>query len=299
MRACLKQKMKTALRRLITASADRVAEEIVSGSLQVNTVLAEFPRSGGSFLFFVLNHVLEHKDQLCIANPHIYSSLRSSLDLDQSTSNLAMASGLMEITTSHGCRVLKTHAAHQPRFRSIICLYREPMCVMKSYYRYLIANGCNDYQHLNQLITCSQRGLPSWLTFYRSYAAAPKDSRIYFLNYADLCSHPVEAIEHALLGVFGLGLSSTGVERVRTISAVSYGQRLEDLVIRHDPRTCQGHRFIRSQAPIGHPLEEIQIPLHLSTECEKMMRWLHGSSAAHEDTVHEDTVHGEVSTDRR
>ncbi len=287
MREFLKQKAKTSLRRLVATCADKIAGEIVSGSLQVNTVLTEFPKSGGSFLCFVLNHLLENRDQLCVPNPHIYSCLRSSLDLDQSTSSLAMVSGLMEINTKHGCRVLKTHAHHEPRFRSIICLYREPLSVMTSDYRHLMANGCGDYQHLNQLITCKQRGMPAWLDFYRSYAAAPKDSRIYFLNYAELCSHPVQAIEHALLGVFGLALNGAGKERVSMISGISYGQDLEDIVISHDPRMCFEHRFIRSQASIGHSLAEVRIPTDLSIQCETMMDWLNGSSTVIRETASE------------
>ncbi|MCP9884156.1 sulfotransferase domain-containing protein [Synechococcus sp. ATX 2A4] len=279
MKAFLKQKLKTAARMMINAGAERIAEEIISGSVQVNTVLAEFPRSGGSFLFFVLNHLLENRDQLCVANPHIYASLRSSLDLDQSTSSLAKASGLMKIDSNNGCRVLKTHARHKTQFRSIICLYREPLCVMKSYYRFLIASGCSDYQNLNQLITCRHHGLPAWLDFYRSYAAAPQGSRIYFLNYADLCANPVQDIEDVLLGVFGLGLNQAGRECVGRISSVSYGQRLEEIVISHDPRMSCERRLIRSQSPLGQTSDELEMPADLSIQCEEMMGWLNGSSA--------------------
>jgi len=259
---------------LLYACASRVAFEIESGHLQLSPVLAEYPKSGGSLLFFVLTQLVRRSNIYCEELPHIYSSKRFNLDIDQSSSPIARAS-VMAMRPHAPFSPLKTHSSFDQRYRSVICLFREPLGLMKSYFRFLKMHGFDEYPSFADLLFCRRNGLPGWLSFHESYLEAPLDRLIYFCEYHPLIMDPCLQLNRLLRGVYGLMLNESGERFVNDAFRFDYGRDLENDVCAADPRRCSAHRFIGSRWPIPGDLEVL--PAELEEQCIGMLNRLRGA----------------------
>lgn len=270
--------MKTYLKLLANKSisliANIVADEWNAGQLQLTPVLAEFPKSGGSIVFTVLNFIVDNSDELCSPSPHIYSCTNYGVDLDRATSPVALASALY---ARNHCPlgVIKTHSLFRKEFRYAICLYREPMAAMRSYYRYLQRGGNNQYKDLSELVSCTQRGIPAWIRFYQSYLNAPQHCHMYFCQFEQFTSSPISFFNNILRTVYGIALKDEACSLITSISSIEHGKCHEDLAIQADPRKSIQSRFIGSDSFIPHG--SIQIPINLQSECEKILARLSSS----------------------
>ena len=270
----LRAGMVKASSRLLYACASRVAVEIESGHLQLSPVLAEYPKSGGSLLFFVLTHLVRRSNVFCNELPHIYSSTRVNLDIDQSSSPVARASA-MAMRPFAPFPPLKTHSVFDKRFRSAICLFREPLGLMRSYFRFLKMHGSNEYSSFPDLLFCHRNGLSAWLSFYETYLEAPPSSLIYFCEYDPMVKSPCLQINKLLRSVYGLMLNDEGGEFVSEDFRLEYGQEFESDVIAADPRRSSAGRFIGSRTPISGDLQDL--PAEFKDQCSAMLYRLRGA----------------------
>lgn len=270
----MKTYLKSLAKKSISLIANIVAEEWVAGQLQLTPVLAEFPKSGGSIIFTVLNFIVANYGELCVPSPHIYSCTNYGVDLDRARSQLALASALY---ARNHCPigVIKTHSLFRNEFRYAICLYREPMAVMRSYYRYLQSKGTNYYKDLAELLCCQERGIPAWISFYNSYINAPKACHLYFCQFELFASSPILFFDSILKVVYGVTLKEESHSLIASMSNIEYGKHYEDLVIQADPRKSSKIRFIGSSSFI--PGSSAQIPIELQKECEKIFAMLRTS----------------------
>jgi len=246
--------------RILLGVANTAAMEVESGYFQLCPVLAEYPKSGGSLLFFLLTHLIRNREKYCNEMPHIYPTKGVNVDLDQSTSSVARAAALF-FAPSSPFPPVKTHSVFDPRYRSVVCLFRDPLSVMKSYFRYQKTRGDNQYKTLIELIYCQKRGISAWLDFYDSYLNASLGSLIYFCDFSSIISSPVPRLDDILQCVYGLKLNSTGVEFIQQAIQIQYGQELENRVLLADPRRTDMYRFIGSSASIPDDIDSLPPPL--------------------------------------
>lgn len=264
----MKGYLKLIAKKSISLIANIVADQWNAGQLQLTPVLAEFPKSGGSIVFTVLNFIVDNSDELCAPSPHIYSCTSYGVDLDRATSPVALASALY---ARNHCPlgVVKTHSLFRNEFRYAICLYREPMAVMRSYYRYLQRGGNNQYKDLSELASCPQRGIPAWIQFYQSYLSASQHCHLNFCQFEQFASSPISFFNNILRTVYGIVLKDEACSLIARISSIEHGKLHEDIAIQADPRKSIQSRFIGSDSFI--PDVSMQIPIDLQSECEKIL----------------------------
>lgn len=264
----MKSLLKKIAKNSVASIAYAIADEWVKGQLQLTPVLAEFPKSGGSIVFTILNFIVAKSSKLCDPVPHIYSCTNYGVDLDRAQTSLALASSLhARVYAPLG--VVKTHSRFRNDFRYVICLYREPLAVMRSYYRYLLRGGNSDYRDLSALIECKKLGIESWIDFHESYLAASTNSHIFFCRFEAFTASPAQFFNDILISVYGLELKPEAHAIVERISKIHYGQYYENLVIQHDPRKRYSERFIGSRARI--PCQNADIPEALRIRCENVL----------------------------
>lgn len=251
----------------------KVAFEIESGFFQLTPVLAEYPKSGGSLLFFVIDHLIRRAEEFCDEVPHIYAAQRYGIDIDQCTTHIACASAMI-MSRYAPLSPVKTHSLFDPRFRSVICLFRDPMAVMRSYFRHFKMHGSNEYDNLSELIFCRENGLSAWIRFYESYLNSTLNSLVFFCDYAKLTDSPASQVDILLQSVYGLSLNEKGMQQVGRLFNLGYGTQLEDLVLGADPRRIYGGRFIRSRLPIKGDFDSL--PAHFLDQCTSIQNRLRG-----------------------
>lgn len=259
----------------ILGLANRVSREIESGYYQIAPVLAEYPKSGGSYLFFTLTHLIRNHKVYCDPVPHIYPSKRFSVDLDQATSSIARVSALRLIPSSP-FPPLKTHTTYDSRYRSVLCLYRDPLSLMRSYYRFLTNRRLSSFSCLKELLYCNEYGIPAWLAFYKSYLDADLGSLIYFCDYTNLVNSYEAVIDDILRCIYGFSLNSEGVLFIRKTSTIDYGKKLEDRLSLSDPRRNELQRFIGSKTQVPGDMECLPDELH--EKCQYMLARLRNQS---------------------
>lgn len=168
-------------------------------------LIAEYPKCGGSMLVAILANIL---------NSDNYSDFYS---ID---SNYAHS---QEILTYYDSRnfesylpnvnLAKTHLPFSFKFKTIICLYRNPLDAIKSYYIMLRSYGRLKDMTLDEF-ALSPLGIDKYIKFYESYLKAPQSTKIVFISYEDIVSGKLFSLYVALKYLCGRSYQLSLIESV-------------------------------------------------------------------------------------
>ena len=177
-----------------------------NSGIERHVILAEFPKCGGTYLHSILNTLLSYENNEI--NYSNISTFANGLDLDM-IKPVRYKSVINSYTQKQ--LLIKTHKVYSNSFHKIICLYRDPVEVFKSFYN-MKKSYFNDELTFSTFIR-GKGGVNSYIDFYKSYLNTPPYVRIMFVNYKDLISK-TETIKDILYFTFGVSIEDKVIESV-------------------------------------------------------------------------------------
>ena len=97
--------------------------------IERHVILAEFPKCGGTYLHSILNTLISNENKNI--NYSNISTFSNGIDLDMIKPN-RYRSVINSYTQKQ--LLIKTHQQYSKSFHKVICLYRDPIEVFKSFY---------------------------------------------------------------------------------------------------------------------------------------------------------------------
>lgn len=145
-----------------------------------HVILAEYPKCGGTYLHSLINQILLNtfsEKKVTYVNNHI-ATLNISPDLDMLPRN-----NLCEPINHFSFQplLLKTHQNYNKQMTYVICLYRDPLESLVSYY-----NMLSSYHSMSQSFekfVKGRYGIERYCNFYSSYLRSSQSNRMLFINY--------------------------------------------------------------------------------------------------------------------
>ena len=141
--------------------------------------------------------------------------------------------------------VVKTHMNYVSTFNKVICLYRDPVDVFKSYF-----NMLKSYDLINESFykfIRGQKGVKNYIKFYESYLNAPQSSRILFVNYQNIV-HEVNTVKDILFLMFGVVISYEKIEAIMQYKKKEAAISIEDKYQEYDLRSQNSNfKFINNR----------------------------------------------------
>ncbi len=179
---------------------------LANSGIERHIVLAEFPKCGGTYLHSILNTLISYENKNF--NYSNISTFSKGMDLDMIKPNR-----YRNVINSYTQKqlLIKTHQHYSKCFHKVICLYRDPIEVFKSFY-----NMRKSY--LNNKLTFSRfirgkSGVKSYIKFYQTYLNTPQKVRIMFVDYKDVISK-TETIKDILYFIFGILIDEKEIEKI-------------------------------------------------------------------------------------
>jgi len=228
-----------------------------------DTYIVEFPKSGVTWLTFLLSNMIIKENDLD-THLNFFNSNDFVIDIHTSKKDLYLK---VEKT---GYRILKSHATYNPYYRKVIYLWRDPKSVMKSYYR--MVTGLGDFNgSFLQFVQSDEYGIQSWIDHISDWLRkSGMNQRIYFINYEDLIKNPEEELGR-LLGAIGWKVKPESLSYAIENSNKSNMQKLEDERFKNDirwqmDRAASDYRFVGNEAKIENEAEAVAYIEKISNE---------------------------------
>lgn len=135
-------------------------------------------------------------------------------------------------------KFIKSHSEYTSRYKNVIYIVRDPLSVMKSYYRYNINLGIwkGDFE---EFVLKSPYGLKNWMSHLESWLKNSNNGfRLHLVKYEDLVDSPLNTLSDLLTNL-GIVLDEKILKQSISYSSVSEMRQSEDLFRRYNP----GYRF--------------------------------------------------------
>lgn len=216
-------------------SVDRVIRGTVVGRHADDVYLASFPKSGNTWLRFVLGNLKVLVDKLNIeVDFHTINSLIPDVQLDRRLS--------MHRTSTVYPRIIKTHFPYASCYSGkAIYLYRNPQDVMVSYYYYLVDGKSKKFDSFSSFIRHERYGVYAWVRHSISWS----DLEVCSIGYESMKADPVAKI-HYILDYLGLKINDELISEAIANSSFEKMKELEQE--RGDPYAKNGvYEFVRKE----------------------------------------------------
>lgn len=184
-----------------------------------DTYLVSYPRSGNTWLSFILTNLLYP------ASPTTFENLE-----DRCPDIYVHTERALRSTPTPGLR--KSHEPFDARYAKVIYLVRDPRDVAMSYQRYLrkvraIPDELPPDVFLQKFLAGTWDTYGTWGSHVGSWLGAGLDeSRLLLIRYEDLHSRPRDVVT-SLAAFLGTGASASEIDRAVTLSDAESMRRLE------------------------------------------------------------------------
>lgn len=206
--------------------------------------VVEYPKSGITWLSFILANVMalrrgEGREVTFFNVSHFIPPVRKSRHIPVPRS-------------WPGFRIIKSHEPFNPLYGNVVYLVRDPVSVMRSFFRMQIGLGLYSGE-LDGFVRHGAYGVQAWRQHVRGWVEkTAADTRMYYLRFEDLRSDPVRTVG-MLLDAYGLRVSRDEIEMAVEKSDLDNMRRLEEQRIEMDVRRRvgrfgSGYRFVREGA---------------------------------------------------
>lgn len=178
--------------------------------------LVEFPKSGGTYLSFILNNIYillkkNEKESITFLQNHIIDIF---------------------IGDSEGRKIVFSHTYYNPYFKAVIYLLRNPFDVMVSYYNYERDYGGPMYKSDFRKFVKSV--IHEWKNHVNGWLLEPVQLGMHFLKYEDLLKNPVGEIKDIYQN-FGLNVDINIIEKALELSSIKNMKESEEFFKKHNP----------------------------------------------------------------
>lgn len=194
------------LKQLRNAAFHRFSKIDKQDQQYYNTIfIAEYPKCGGSMLIAIIANILLEAEPR--KHFSIYSNYAYSYDLNDYSHT---------INNSDWSRLpllAKTHLPYNPCLKRVICLYRNPLKAIKSYYMMLKTYNKVVGPDIDSF-ALSSLGIDKYIAFYKSYLKAPQSTRTAFISYEDIVNQDAHRLQIALKYLAGLRYERSAILKV-------------------------------------------------------------------------------------
>ena len=168
--------------------------------------IVSFPRSGNTWISFVLANIIIEKLELNI-EVNFFNIHGFIPDIHQGQ-DIPLDLGFFPFK-----RMIKSHSSFHPGYKNVIYLIRDPRSVMLSYYKYL--DGLGKFNNsLSTFIMDTNLGIGAWTDHVKGWLnGIVPGTRFRIFKYEDIKSRPDISISE-LAKLIGIGLSGNELQRV-------------------------------------------------------------------------------------
>ncbi len=173
-------------------------------------LLASFPRSGNTWLRFIISNILKIEGNF---NEEVdFNTIRYYAPEIRRNRKLEKAKIINNFPI-----FLKTHFPYNFKFKNYksVVIIRKPENVITSYYLYLKEESSKNLPHINKFIKHWRYGVPAWINFYKSWY----NHYDYLIRYEELLENPFEVIKNMYLN-FGYSLKEITIRKAIESSSV-------------------------------------------------------------------------------
>ena len=206
-----------------------------------DTFVASYPRSGSTWLRFLLFEILTK----CEA---------SFDDVNRYIPDVGLHGTAVPLMPNGG-RVIKTHEAYRPDYKRALYIVRDVRDVALSEYAYQKAQGwisCTFQEFLNAFVRGTVNGYGSWEEHVRGWLESPlaAGGNLILVRYSDLRRNTKASLSR-IIDFLGVDVDKQIVEQAIHHNSVQNMRKKEDRTpqIGYDPRTKsidEDKRFVRS-----------------------------------------------------
>jgi estrone sulfotransferase len=198
---------------------------------QDDVFLVSYPRSGNTWVRFLLANVIRHDT----AQPIDFHSVHSVIPDSEIPEHRKLIEALSDP------RIIKSHSTYDPRFPRVIYLLRDGRDVMISYYNYQTKQGRFEGS-LRDFLLSSRIPYGYWEEHVQSWLDARIRTEMLTVRFEDLLQDTRRELERM---VRFIGISTSPVTLEHAVRASSFDQmrRLEEA--RGRPYGGSAHRFVR------------------------------------------------------
>jgi len=208
----------------------KYAENIPNNPLHDDIYIVEFPKSGITWLSFILANV----DMLMsdTGTNITYFNIHKFIPDVHQLRGADIGNEKLEFLDR---RLIKSHASYNPYYYSVIYLLRNPFNVMKSFYRFRKNYGYSG--SFGQFIRLDKFGIDAWVSHVESWLYQHENSPqlLFVLKYEDLKKQKISKLQD-LYKNFGLKVDKNIFEEVFNITDIKNMRKTEQLYRKHNPR---------------------------------------------------------------
>lgn len=200
--------------------------------------LVEFPKSGVTYLSFLIANALKERDDEAIT---FYNHHKYVVDIHQ----LRGATISKNDYPLRGYRFIKSHSYHSPSYYFVIYILRNPFDVMLSYYYFMLSKGYRD--SFENFVLSKKHGIQNWVDHVEGWLIKNKDlaQRIHFIKYEDMVSNPRYELANLFKNI-GLIVDESKIERAIDASSKENMKSSEQLYTKYSPvYKSSGMNFVR------------------------------------------------------
>ena len=166
-------------------------------------------------------------------------------------------------------RMIKSHAEFNPNYNFVIYLARNPLDVMKSYFRFIKETSGPEFASFDEFCHSEKVGIPAWKRHVASWFEGKVIcQRVHLCRYEDLIANAVQEIE-LISRNYGWNIEKSAIEMAVTRSSVETMKESERLYKSRNPRYTM--TFIRGE---NDCVVEERTKSYIDRECEKELKLL-------------------------
>lgn len=182
--------------------------------------LVSFPRSGNTWLSFILANIMVEKLGLDIEVNHF--NIHGFIPDIHMGRDIPLDMGFFPFK-----RIIKSHSDFNPQYKNVIYILRDPRNVMVSYYKFMIGLGWFDGD-ISEFIREEKHGISAWAAHVNGWLDnITPGMRFRIFQYEDFKSN-IEESTRALARLVGVILSDDTLERIVQNTSFEYMQKLEE-----------------------------------------------------------------------
>ncbi|QNJ04974.1 hypothetical protein SynMEDNS5_00213 [Synechococcus sp. MEDNS5] len=146
--------------------------------------------------------------------------------------------------------IIKTHKCFMTSFKNVICLYRNPLSAISSYYDQLLSQGrVSSSISFSYFFFESPFGLKLYEKFYRSYLNTPRNSKIIFICYEQILLDLYSIVSDLALIFYAEKLPTIVLESLCARHSKQSYYKIQDIYYRYDCRPSFNSSFTSSHVP--------------------------------------------------
>ena len=189
--------------------------------------LVEFPKSGVTWLSFILANIIQQKSE-----PNFDVNF---FNYTQVVADIHYSRHINLHTNKLPYRIIKSHANYNPFYNHVVVLIRNPFNVMTSYYSFLTSLKIVNMS-FEDFIRHKNYGVNNWILHTESWLKKNRGGhRLYLIRYEDLKKDTLQTVSQ-LIEMLGWNIDSEIIKKAIVLSSFDEMKKLENKYSKNNPK---------------------------------------------------------------